>query len=158
LIEIQKAVELIPKSTTIPVESRAKLNELAKRFPKDVLKSLFQAIDPGFYLETDSIQSPRDVFEDFVYHPEDVVAVEDLGIDDIFYQGIYKALVMLEDEIEGPSKYTLSEPRRIATSLMGWVVKALIEGEVPSSNRGKKQLYKKVLQEQKEELKRKFAK
>jgi len=157
LIEIQKAVDLIPTSKTIPDESKAKLEELARRFPKKVLGSLLLAVDPGYYRWSDSIQSPHDVFEPFLFYPDNVVEVEHLGIDDIFYHGIHKALVKLEEEVQGPSKYTLSEPRRVATRLMGWVVTALIGEQVPSSNRGKKQLYKKVLREQKEELERKFA-
>jgi hypothetical protein len=157
LIEIQKAVDLIPTSTTIPAESRAKLEELAQRFPKKVLGSLLHAVDPGYYLQKESIQSPYDVVEPYLFHSENAVEVESLGIDDIFYQGILKSLVNLEAEIQGPSQYTLSEPRRIATKLMAWVVKAFIEGEIPSSNRGRKQLFKKELKAQKEALERKFA-
>ena len=156
--EIQKAVDLIPTSTTIPEESRAKLQELARRFPRGVLGTLFQAVDPGYYLRDESIQTFHGAFEPFLFYPEDFAEVEDLRIDDIFYQGIFKVLVKLEEEIEGPAKYNLSEPRRVATKLMGWVVKAFIEEEVPSSNRGRKQLYKRIVQEQKDELERKFAK
>ena len=153
-----KAVELIPTSTNIPEESKAKLTDLAKRFPKDVLVSLFQAIDTGYYLRTEPIQSQSDVFQDYLFHPEAIVEMEDLEIKDIHFCGIYQDLVKLGAEIHGPTKYDLSDARNVARNLMDWVVCVLCNVEKATSNRGRKKVYKETLREQKEELDRKFAK
>jgi hypothetical protein len=153
-----KAVELIPTSTTIPPESKAKLADLAKQFPKNILVSLFGAIDTGYYRRTESSQSQSDVFQNYLFHPEAIVKMDDLEVTDIHFCGIYQDLVKLGAEIQGPAKYDLSEARNVALDLMGWVVRVMCNVEKPNSNRGRKKVYKQALQEQKEELERKFTK
>jgi hypothetical protein len=150
---------LIPKSAKIPATSRARLETLTKVFSHDAQTHLFQAIDPGYYLRSDSIpfKFKNEAIEDYLYKPATASQKPQLEIEDVNYWRILPDLTRLEAELEGDGKKHLAQARQVANSLMAWVVKALLDIEKPTSEKGKKLLFKKTLRRQKEALELKFT-
>lgn len=142
------------------MESKARLETLAKRFPQRILRRLLGAVDPGYYLESESIQSYNDTIEEYLYFPKETLATKEnfqLEIEDINYCRILPNLVQLGDDLQGQAETELMEARGVAISLMRWVVLTLLDLGQPSSNRGRKQLFKETVRTQKEELEQRFA-